>query len=82
MLFLAIYFDGKELRAYIPEAGNPYNTDLNCAYGNNDHLDVENAKKRFPAVFQDSDADADEQMQRVDLDEELILADLTARFKP
>ncbi|MBX7136801.1 MAG: hypothetical protein K1X83_02370 [Oligoflexia bacterium] len=83
LLFLAIYFDGKELRAYIPEAGNPYNTDLNCAYGNNDDLDVANAKKRFPAVFQNVQAsDADGQMQHLAGDEELIMADLTARFKP
>jgi hypothetical protein len=37
----AIYFDGKGLRAYIPEDGNSYNKKLKSAWGNNSDEDIE-----------------------------------------
>lgn len=45
-VFFAIYWDGKKLRGYIPEDGNPWNTDTNMAYGNDEKADVINARKR------------------------------------
>jgi len=46
-IFLIIYFDGKELRAYIPKEGNTWNTDTNEAYGNDNIADAKNMAKRF-----------------------------------
>lgn len=45
-VFFIIYYDGENLRAYIPLSGNPWNTDEKQAYGNNES-DDSNAKKRF-----------------------------------
>lgn len=47
-VFFCIYWDGKKLRAYIPEKGNLWNTDTNQAYGNDDKADLKNARKRWP----------------------------------
>ena len=47
-IYFIIYWDGKELRGYIPVDGNPWNTDKKCAYGNEDTaIDDKNCKKRF-----------------------------------
>ena len=46
-VFHILYFDGKQLRAYIPKDGNPWNTDTKTAYGNDEESDNKNAKKRF-----------------------------------
>lgn len=47
-VFFIMYFDGKDLRAYIPKDGNPWNTNSHQAYGNDDDEgDNSNAKKRF-----------------------------------
>jgi hypothetical protein len=34
-----IYYDGKELRAYIPSDGNIWNKKEKCAYGSEDNID-------------------------------------------
>ena len=44
-LFFILYYDGNQLRGYIPTDGNTWNTDTNSAYGN-EH-DTSNLKKRF-----------------------------------
>lgn len=46
-VFFIIYWDGKELRGYIPKDGNSWNTGTMEAYGNNAEKDAQNAKKRF-----------------------------------
>jgi hypothetical protein len=49
-LFFLIYWDGRQLRGYVPKDGNPWNTDKMSAYGNNcdrDPSDVKNARERF-----------------------------------
>ena len=57
-LYWIIYFDGNQLRAYIPTDGNTWNTDNKMAYGNGEEKrdkdrniigseDNDNAKKRF-----------------------------------
>lgn len=42
-----IYFDGMNLRGYIPKDGNPWNTDTKQAFGNNRIADHKNARKRW-----------------------------------
>lgn len=46
-MYFIIYWDGKELRGYVPTEGNPWNTDEKAAYGNNEESDEQNAMKRF-----------------------------------
>ena len=46
-IFFTIYFDGSNLRAYIPTDGNLWNTTTKEAYGNDDEADQINIKKRF-----------------------------------
>ena len=61
-----IYFDGTELRGYVPTAGNPWNTKNNKAYGNadNEQDDVNNCQQRFgvdhwDVVMNQTDIDAE-----------------------
>lgn len=35
--YAIIYFDGKKLRGYIPVNGNPWNSDLKCAFGSEEY---------------------------------------------
>ncbi|MBU4501305.1 MAG: hypothetical protein KKA79_01840 [Nanoarchaeota archaeon] len=60
MLYFAIYWDGSELRAYIPEDGNPWNTDVNYAYGNH-NSDVYNAIDR--GFFKDTEGKTGDDLQ-------------------
>jgi hypothetical protein len=46
-LFFMIYWNGKALRGYIPLYGNPWNTENNEAYGNDDVSDRRNVYSRF-----------------------------------
>jgi len=63
-VYYILYHDGVHVRGYIPHEGNPYNDDVNRAYGNVENIgefddngkwiaqpdaDVLNARKRFPA---------------------------------
>ncbi|MBI5066052.1 hypothetical protein HZA97_07480 [Candidatus Woesearchaeota archaeon] len=45
-VFFMLYWDGSELRGYIPTEGNPWNTKTKEAYGNNEEEDPKNAFKR------------------------------------
>jgi len=55
-VFFIIYWDGSRLRAYVPTAGNTWNTDTKMAYGNDARADFENAKKRYPDLAADFEA--------------------------
>lgn len=43
-----IYWDGKKMRAYIPEDGNIYNKKEKCAYGSEDDFDDETEHEDLP----------------------------------
>ena len=45
-IFFIIYYDD-ELRAYVPEDGNVWNTDTNEAYGNDNKKDAEDVENYF-----------------------------------
>lgn len=45
-IFFIIYSDGLQLRAYIPEKGNVWNTDTKQAFGNDEEADAKNLLKR------------------------------------
>lgn len=51
-VFLIVYWDGKQLRGYVPKDGNPWNTTTKKAYGNDysgdGNSDYLNMKKRYP----------------------------------
>jgi hypothetical protein len=71
-LFFMIYWDGKQLRGYIPREGNPYNSSTKEAYGNADEADDEvNAKKRFGTIMWDT----------IDIQEDVIIADILQRIQ-
>jgi len=57
-LFFIIYWDGKQLRGYIPTAGNSWNTDNKKAYGNDwkdkNSSDAINYKKRYGVEIEES----------------------------
>lgn len=74
-IFFIIYWDGKELRGYIPKDGNPWNTDNNSAYGNDEDSDIANLKKVHGISTMDPVDDAP------DLDKARIIADIEARIK-
>lgn len=46
-VFFIIYWDGKSLRGYIPEGGNPFNTATMQAYGNDEEADANNKLKLY-----------------------------------
>lgn len=78
-VFFVIYWDGKKLRVYVPTDGNPWNTDTNWAYGNNEEADWKNAKKRWPDIFRNSKPDHID-AGSFDFDWSLILADIKSRI--
>lgn len=85
-LFFIVYWDGQDLRAYIPEDGNPWNTDTHKAYGNDDENDEQNdrinAKKRYPEYFKNMSVDEiDMRDHRISGNEAKILNELRAKFK-
>jgi len=45
-IFFIVYSDGSQLRAYIPEKGNVFNTDTKQAFGNDEEADAKNLLKR------------------------------------
>ena len=84
-VFFIIYWDGKELRGYIPTKGNPYNTDTKKPYGNSTEAldDGKNIKKRFPGKFKfftlrEIDAMA---VENLGWDSEQIKDDIIKRIK-
>lgn len=78
-VYWIVYWDGKKLRAYVPTNGNPWNTDTKQAFGNNDAMDLKNAKKRWPEEFKNS---TEEDMDGAfDFDSGLILNDILERIE-
>lgn len=58
--YCIVYYDGKKLRGYIPENGNPWNTDLRCAFGSDNNTDkydayLEKAAKQGYKLDEDMD---------------------------
>jgi hypothetical protein len=47
-VFFIVYWDGMELRAYIPTEGNTWNLTAHSAFGNDEDQDVDELKRRFP----------------------------------
>jgi len=69
-VFFIIYWDGSRLRAYVPTDGNTWNTDTKMAYGNDARADFENAKKRYPDLAADFEAQVAkhaEEMKKLDV---------------
>lgn len=79
-VFYIIYWDGKKLRAYVPEDGNLWNTDEKAAYGNNEDTDLQNAKKRFPEALEGVEKSED-LWQHLKIDQSKILEDIRARIR-
>lgn len=75
-VFFIIYYDGKNLRGYIPELGNPWNTDNHKAYGEDLESDLKNARKRFGNHITEDDME-DLEIPKA---EELICLDIGQRF--
>ena len=75
-VFFIIYFDGKVLRGYVPEFGNPWNTDTNTAYGDDEVKDLKNIKKRFDLDLEEVD-DFDYPQEGA---ESLIIIDIKQRI--
>jgi hypothetical protein len=72
-IFFIIYYDGKQLRAYIPTDGNLWNTVTNEAYGNDRVEDYLNWNERFPDnPLEDEDDDLDPG----EYNEQLIIQDI------
>ncbi|RJQ27110.1 hypothetical protein C4577_02195 [Candidatus Parcubacteria bacterium] len=88
-IFFIIYWDGKQLRGYIPEKGNTWNTDTKQAYGNDYKADVKNCKKRWPELYKDVEYKEDEHGLPIDEDDldpphntAEIMADIASRILP
>lgn len=54
-VFFIIYWDGKQLRGYIPSKGNFWNTDTHRPYGNGTEKleDFKNLERMYPNLFED-----------------------------
>lgn len=82
-VFYIIYWDGKNLRAYIPKEGNLWNTDTKEAYGNDcwgdsdREKDVKNYNKRFPKY---NITDWEDMLNRVKSDCNAIINDIQNRI--
>jgi len=78
-VFFIIYWDGTQLRGYIPKDGNPWNTTTGYPYGNDDDADARNLKKRYPQRFVGVNLD-DCDSALVYTDPELIKQDIIKRI--
>lgn len=78
-VYFIIYFDGKNLRGYIPKNGNLYNTDTKKAYGDDQKADLKNARKRWKDDENLKDDDFDI-VGHFDYDEEEIKKDIMNRI--
>ena len=72
-LFFIIYFDGKDLRGYIPTDGNSWNKKTKTAYGSEG--------EREGCEESEDEEDEDEGI-REDVDTTKVIADITARILP
>ena len=64
-----MYWDGKELRAYIPKDGNAWNKKQKTAYGSEEDMD------------EDYEVDS-EKIEEKEVSEEKIFADVLKRIQP
>lgn len=78
-VYFIIYWDGKKLRGYVPEEGNPWNKKTKEAYGNNEKKDMEDAKKRFNLDDDDGYCDLDSLSDKRDWN--LIEKDIMQRIE-
>lgn len=80
-VYFILYWDGKELRGYIPKDGNTWNTDTNMAYGTYAYreADLQNCKKRWPELF--AEEIEGYEILPPDFDQELIFNDIMKRIK-
>ena len=77
---IILYWDGKNVRGYLPTTGNPWNTDRDRPYQRDRFTeDSSNVKKRFPHLgalpFEDIEL-------RLTVNWELVHRELTERFRP
>jgi len=77
-LVFIVYWDGRQLRGYIPTQGNPWNTETKKAYGNNYLADLRNAKSRFGDRMSEG-ASYDGSVD-VDVDGAAVIADIQHRI--
>jgi hypothetical protein len=81
-VFFIVYWDGKELRGYVPTDGNTWNTDTKKAYGNGENgEDGINMKKRWPEEFDEREASELETDSCPDCDPAKILVDIGNRIQ-
>lgn len=52
-VYFIIYWDGQQLRGYLPKKGNPYNHKMKQAFGNHTEEDRIACKKQYPERFKD-----------------------------
>lgn len=87
-VFFIIYWDGKDLRGYIPKDGNSYNTDTMTAYGNDEQADFDNIRKRYPGEIEKQELTVEDigilvgQRGPLDFNCAKILADIEKRLQP
>jgi len=81
-IFFVVYWDGKNLRAYIPEEGNPWNTTTKQAFGNDADADYENVKKRWPEIIGDRQPEDMYGPPDVDFDADAAFKDIKDRILP
>ena len=81
-VFFIIYWDGKNLRGYIPRKGNAWNTDTKQAYGNDEKADAKNIKKRWPKRFKGFELEDIMFDDCPECDPKLILEDIEKRIQP
>lgn len=86
-VYFIFYWDGKNIRGYVPTEGNPWNTTTRMAYGNDSRADLKNAKKRYPSYFDDDEDDYNEEDEfdghdfDFDFEPSLIKKDILERIK-
>ena len=77
-VYFVVYWDGKKLRAYVPAAGNCWNTKTKQAYGNNDAADAKDIRRRCPDYDR---LEIDPHPDDVELDWSLLLEDVRSRIE-
>jgi hypothetical protein len=81
-VFWIIYWDGKELRGYVPTEGNYFNRITKEAYGNGDDKDLEDLRKRFPGENFESADEGMEHINSLGSQVDLIKKDIQNRIHP
>lgn len=81
-VYAVLYLYKSKIRAYVPTEGNPWNTDTNQAYGNDDAADLKNARKRYPEQFKDTPDDYEIDVGDFSFELEKITKDIVDRIHP